>query len=130
MDDKAYVAYKNRGMNQQVPRNLSPKDLHSWLLRESSKPLLVDVREEQELAIAPFPSEVVHLPLSQASFWIEELPEKLLRNKPVVVICHAGIRSWNFATWLLEQGWEVEVWNLEGGIDAWSVNVDPTLPRY
>ena len=47
-----------------------------------------------------------------------------------MVLCHAGIRSWQFASWLLEtQGLE-RVWNLEGGIDAWSVAVDPSVPRY
>ena len=34
------------------------------------------------------------------------------------------------SSWLIEQGREGEVWNLEGGIDAWSVQVDPSVPRY
>ena len=117
-------------MNQQNPRNLSPNDLHSWLLKKSATPLVIDVREDEELDIAPFPAEVLHLPLSKATVWIKTLPKKLLLSQKVVVICHSGIRSWNFATWLLEQGWVFEVWNLEGGIDAWSVKVDPTVPRY
>ena len=117
-------------MSQQIPRNLSPNDLHGWLVKKSAQPLLVDVREEQELAIAPFPAEVLHLPLSEASIWIKKLPNELLTRQSVVVICHSGIRSWNFATWLIEQGWGYEVWNLEGGIDAWSVDIDPSVPRY
>ena len=117
-------------MKQQNPRNLSPNDLYGWLLTKSAKPLLIDVREDQELAIAPFPAEVLHLPLSEATVWIKKLPKELLNSQKVVVICHSGIRSWNFATWLLEQGWGCEVWNLEGGIDAWSVKVDQNVPRY
>jgi rhodanese-related sulfurtransferase len=47
-----------------------------------------------------------------------------------VVLCHAGVRSHHFGLWLLDQGWGLEVWNLEGGIDAWSTQVDDTVPRY
>jgi rhodanese-related sulfurtransferase len=47
-----------------------------------------------------------------------------------VVLCHAGIRSLHFGLWLLEQNPNRDVWNLEGGIDAWSVEVDPTVARY
>ena len=117
-------------MNKQIPRNLSPHDLQGWLQKESPNPVLIDVREENELAMAPFPAQVLHLPLSESSIWIETLPEKLKTSNPVVVICHSGIPSWNFATWLIDQGWGCDVWNLEGGIDAWSVLVDPTVPRY
>ena len=46
------------------------------------------------------------------------------------MICHAGVRSLHFGLWLLEQRQTLEVWNLEGGIDAWSVQVDPKVPRY
>ena len=121
---------QNGDMTQQIPRNISPNQLHSWLQNQTDELLLVDVREDQELVIAPFPCEVIHLPLSKASLWVEELSELLEKTQPVVVICHSGIRSWNFATWLIEEGWDQEVWNLEGGIDAWSANVDPTVPRY
>ncbi len=105
-------------------------DLQAWLVQKSPKPLLIDVREAQEIDIAPFPAEVIHWPLSQFSGWINEVPERLVPSQSVVVICHSGIRSWNFAVWLIEQGCGCEVWNLEGGIDAWSVNVDSTVPRY
>ena len=117
-------------MNQKLPRNISRQELHALLQQKPSELVLVDVREGQELAIAPFPAQVLHLPLSKASIWIQELPLKLMNTKSIVVICHSGVRSWDFATWLIEQGWGHEVWNLEGGIDAWSVDVDSTVPRY
>jgi rhodanese-related sulfurtransferase len=47
-----------------------------------------------------------------------------------VVICHAGVRSWHFGCWLLSRDPHRSVWNLSGGIDAWSVTVDPRVPRY
>ena len=51
-------------------------------------------------------------------------------ERDVVVLCHAGVRSWQFGCWLLAQQPALTVWNLEGGIDAWSVQVDPGVPRY
>ena len=117
-------------MNTQLPRNISPLNLNSWLLKDSQKPLLIDVREDQELILAPFPAEVMHLPLSQSEFWIKTLPKTLPKTQSLVVLCHSGIRSWNFGQWLLEQGFSEDVWNLEGGIDAWSLKVDPKIPRY
>ena len=112
------------------PKNLSAKDLYDWLQKDSRRPVLIDVREESELAIAAFPFEVVHLPLSQAEQWVENLSDLIPKNLPIVVICHSGIRSWNFGIWLLEQGITKRVWNLVGGIDAWSTDVDQSVPRY
>ena len=117
-------------MNQPTPTPISAKDLHCWLTDSPSLPICVDVREDQELELAPFPADVLHLPLSRSSDWMETLPQLLPNDRPVVVICHAGIRSWNFGTWLLEQEIGYQVWNLEGGIDAWSINVDSSVPRY
>jgi len=117
-------------MNQQIPRTISPKELNAWIAKGFPQVLLIDVREDQELVIAPFPSPVIHFPLSKASMWAKELADTLLKRQSIVVICHSGIRSWNFGTWLIEQGCAEEIWNLEGGIDAWSVDVDATVPRY
>ena len=69
-------------------------------------------------------------PLSRSQEWLGVLQQRLLPEQPLVVLCHAGIRSHHFGLWLMEQNWGLEVWNLEGGIDAWSVQVDPTVPRY
>ncbi len=72
----------------------------------------------------------MHLPLSNHSLWINSLHDKLVQKDVVVVMCHSGIRSWNFGTWLIEQDWNLDVWNLEGGIDAWSTEIDNSVPRY
>ena len=112
-----------------IPKPLKARELETWLSQNADL-TLVDVREEQELAIAPFPHPVKHLPLSEAQNWMGTLNQLLPPAGPVVVLCHAGIRSWNFGCWLLEQQPAREVWNLEGGIDAWSVMVDPAVPRY
>jgi rhodanese-related sulfurtransferase len=91
---------------------------------------LVDVREDQELTWARLPHPVLHLPLSRSQEWLADLEQRLERDRPVAVLCHAGVRSWQFACWLIEQQGYGEVWNLQGGIDAWSVEVDPSVPRY
>ena len=91
---------------------------------------LVDVREAMELDLARLQQPVIHLPLSQSESWIEQISSLINRDQPVVVLCHAGIRSWQFACWLMEaQGYD-QVLNLQGGIDAWSVSADPMVPRY
>ena len=48
-------------MNQNNPKEISAEELNRWLQNDSSKPLLVDVREKQELLIAPFPEKVLNL---------------------------------------------------------------------
>ena len=96
----------------------------------SNKPFIVDVREDNELAIATFTFPVLHLPLSNASQWIGKIAELLPNDQPILVVCHSGVRSLNFGIWLLEQGIIQSVWNLDGGIDAWSVNIDSDIPRY
>ena len=116
-------------MTPSSPQSISAKDLHAWLASGSALQL-VDVREHSELEIAPFPGQVEHLPLSDSNLWLSDLPARLTTSNPIVVICHAGIRSRNFGCWLLEQAADYDVWNLEGGIHAWSVEVDPSVPRY
>ena len=118
-------------MDQKVPLNITPKDLSKILEDDSSeKPLIVDVREDNEISLASFSYSVLHLPLSKAANWSSKIGELLPNDKPIVVICHAGVRSLSFGVWLLEQGVTTSVWNLVGGIDAWSIDVDQSVPRY
>ena len=118
-------------MNQNIPLKISPKELNKILEGDSSdKPLIVDVREDNEIAIASFSFSVLHLPLSKAANWSVKITELLPRDQPIVVVCHAGVRSLNFGIWLLEQRIVKSVWNLVGGIDAWSTDVDQSVPRY
>jgi len=78
------------------------------------------VAERAALGIPP-------LPLSRSQEWIERIGTLLDRDRDVVVLCHAGIRSWQFACWLMEaQGYE-RVWNLHGGIDAWKKAGQPLV---
>jgi rhodanese-related sulfurtransferase len=98
--------------------------------REGSGIQLIDVREDEELAMARLPLPVLHLPLSRSAEWMEQLDALLDASRPVAVFCHAGVRSWHFGCWLMQQKGFPQVWNLQGGIDAWSVEVDRSVPRY
>ncbi len=98
--------------------------------REGGGIQLVDVREDEELSLARLPHAVVHLPLSRSADWMTHIDDLLDPSRPVAVFCHAGVRSWHFGCWLMQEKAFPEVWNLQGGIDAWSVEVDRSVPRY
>jgi len=86
--------------------------------------LLIDVREPEEIAVAALPAARVY-PLSRAEEWIDSLP----MDRPLVIFCHHGIRSMHVARVLVDRGYR-NITNLAGGIDLWSAQVDPSVPRY
>ncbi len=87
---------------------------------------LLDVRQPEEVAIARLPSSR-HIPLHLLGDRWEELED--WREDNIVVYCHHGIRSWHATQWLHKMGFH-KARNLIGGINAWSVEVDPATPRY
>jgi rhodanese-related sulfurtransferase len=112
-----------------TPTPIHPQELQRRLTAGEAIQL-VDVREEAELELARLPHPVLHLPLSRSQEWLSDLEQRLDRDRPIAVVCHAGIRSWQFGAWLIEQQGYGQVWNVQGGIDAWSLQVDPNVPRY
>jgi rhodanese-related sulfurtransferase len=86
---------------------------------------LLDVREDWELEKAPVPTEIVHIPMGEISDRLSELDPK----KETVVICRSGGRSAQVAQYLERQGFG-KVFNLSGGILAWSRVIDPRIPQY
>jgi rhodanese-related sulfurtransferase len=82
------------------------------------------VREPWEWAICALEGSIL-VPLGRLPAHVDELP----RDRPLVVICHHGIRSAHAVTWLRAQGFDKAV-NLTGGIDAWSRRINPTMRRY
>ena len=102
--------------------SITPVELKKML--ESKIPLtLLDVREEVEYQIANIGGTLI--PLSRLSASLHELD----KDTPIVVICHHGIRSANAQSYLISIGFS-NVINLEGGIDRWSLDVEPALHRY
>jgi adenylyltransferase/sulfurtransferase len=86
---------------------------------------LVDVREQNEYDIARIEGAEL-LPLSRAQEWIETLPA----DQEIVFFCHIGGRSQQVASYLANQRGFTNVANMLGGIDDWSLRIDPTVPRY
>lgn len=86
--------------------------------------VLLDVREPWEHALSHIEGAML-IPM-------QELPGRLgaiEEARDVVVFCHSGIRSMNAAAWLRDQGIE-SVRSMNGGIDRWSLEIDPGVPRY
>jgi rhodanese-related sulfurtransferase len=93
---------------------------------------LLDVREPEETAYCkidvPPTAQLLIIPMREVPGHLDEINEALGRG-PLVVYCHHGVRSLAVAEWLCERQ-TGEISNLSGGIDAWSVEVDPRVPRY
>ncbi len=88
---------------------------------------LIDVREPQEYAIARIEGGEL-IPMRQVPGELQGLEAKA-DEAPLIVFCHHGVRSLNVVNWLRAQGLE-SCQSMAGGIEAWSVVVDPAVPRY
>jgi rhodanese-related sulfurtransferase len=86
---------------------------------------LLDVREDWETALAPAPADIVHIPMGQIADRLGELNP----SQETVVICRSGGRSMQVADFLSTKGFS-SVYNLSGGILAWSRDLDPRIPQY
>lgn len=110
--------------SQEADRGLqmSARELEAEL--KSGKVKLVDVRTAEERALVHMDNDL---------FATEELAHEILnqwpKDTPIVLYCHHGERSLEAAKYLSSQGF-AQVKSLQGGIDAWSQEVDSLLPRY
>jgi rhodanese-related sulfurtransferase len=96
------------------------------LLGSTRRVRLVDCREPDEFAICKIEG-AEPVPLSAFAL---EAPVKLADpDATILIYCHHGMRSARAADWLSQRGYS-DVRSLRGGIDAWSVEIDPGVPRY
>jgi adenylyltransferase/sulfurtransferase len=102
---------------------ITPRELKERL-DKGEKIFLLDVREPWEHSLAKIDGSVL-IPLGT----IPQSLDKLDHDAEIVAYCHHGMRSGDAAAFLLQQGFK-DVKNLIGGIDAWSIQVDPNVPRY
>jgi rhodanese-related sulfurtransferase len=104
---------------------ITPRDLAAQLQLKAASLILLDVREPWEFATAQI--------AGSKSMPMGEIPSRAFQELDpeahIVTVCHAGVRSLNVAMWMRNQGFE-KVQSLAGGIDAWSREIDPTVPRY
>jgi adenylyltransferase/sulfurtransferase len=105
-------------------QNLTPTQVKEKLDRGETF-RLIDVREPQEHAVAHIDGAEL-LPLSRAQEWLETLSP----DEEIVIFCHIGGRSQQVASHLANQRGFTKVANMIGGIDDWSLLIDPNVPRY
>jgi molybdopterin/thiamine biosynthesis adenylyltransferase/rhodanese-related sulfurtransferase len=86
--------------------------------------VLVDVREPNEYEIARIPDSIL-IPLNS----LPERMSELDSSREIVLSCHTGVRSMRALEFLYQSGFR-KLKNLRGGIEAWSRQVDPSVPRY
>ncbi|MCU0932057.1 MAG: rhodanese-like domain-containing protein [Serpentinimonas sp.] len=119
---------------------IQPAQVKSWLQSSATEagtgepsqpaalPLLLDVREPWEFqtaSVTPDGYTMAQMPMRSIPARLQELdPEQ-----PIACLCHHGARSAQVAHYLAQQGFS-RVANVEGGIEAWSLQVDPSVPRY
>jgi molybdopterin/thiamine biosynthesis adenylyltransferase/rhodanese-related sulfurtransferase len=101
-----------------TPTELKAKLAAGWT------PWVLDVREPWEYSTARIAGATL-IPLGELAQRVDEVP----RDVDIVVYCHHGMRSARAVATLRHAGWSRAI-NLTGGIDRWSIDADPTVPRY
>lgn len=114
--------------------SIHPAQFDDWLRQcgtdsPGARPLLLDVREPWELKTASVRSqdgfELLHMPMRSVPARFLELD----RDQPIACLCHHGARSAQVVHFLMNNGF-TRVVNVHGGINAWSAERDPSVPRY
>ncbi len=113
--------------------HVRPAQLPAWFAQapqgsDNARPLVLDVREPWELQTASVRAdgfELVAIPMGELARRLAELDPA----RPVACLCHHGVRSLRVAAFLAQQGFG-RLANITGGIDAWSQESDPGVPRY
>jgi rhodanese-related sulfurtransferase len=117
----------NDSLNSPIA-HISVEELASRIANEPDQLQLIDVREPEELAIAQLEG-FINLPLSQYGEWAEQIHVRFDPSAETIVLCHHGVRSAQMCYWLQQQGF-THVKNVTGGIEAYAITVDATIPRY
>ncbi|KAJ1292495.1 hypothetical protein BS78_02G395700 [Paspalum vaginatum] len=116
--------------DQCVLQDIDPEELHKKMQDPSflEEAQLIDVREPDEVAKASLPGFKV-LPLRQFGTWGPVMTDEFNPQKDTYVLCHHGMRSMQVAKWLQSQGFK-KVYNVTGGIHAYAVKADSSVPTY
>ncbi len=113
--------------DRSIPQ-ISVEELATRLAEKDPALQLIDVREPQEVAIARIEGFEV-LSLSEFAQWADQIKTRFNPETETLVMCHHGVRSAQMCQWLRNVGF-TNVKNISGGIDAYSLLVDPTILRY
>lgn len=107
-----------------APLEISVAETKRLLDTQPDRVLLIDVREPHELEICRIPG-AQSIPMRQIPENVGALP----KDKRLLIHCHHGGRSLRVTQYLRANGYE-SVSNVAGGIEAWSLEIDPSVPRY
>ncbi len=112
--------------NRRMPMTMKSITVHQLkkMMDEQQKFQLIDCREEDEYEFCTIGGELI--PVGE----IEENVEKISRDIPVIVYCHTGMRSARVVAHLQRYHGFPNLFNLTGGIHAWSREIDPSVPQY
>ena len=110
---------------EKLPLEIDPKQVKASL-DAGEEFVLLDCRETEEHARASIATATL-LPMSEIQQRVAELEPQ--RDQHIVVHCHLGGRSLQVVHWLRDQGF-ARAQSMAGGIDAWSEEIDPSVPRY
>lgn len=110
-------------------QQIRPAQFQEWLAQHAGEqPLVLDVREPWEVqtaSVTPDGFELLNIPMQQIPAQLNQLDE----DRPIACLCHHGMRSLHVASFLEQNGY-TNITNLTGGIDLWSAERDPSVPRY
>jgi rhodanese-related sulfurtransferase len=107
-----------------LPIEITPEEVKS-LMKGGTALRLIDVREPQEHAICHIEGARL-IPMQTVPQHLQELDDD---GDRIIVFCHHGVRSLSVVDWLRRQGVE-NCQSMSGGIDLWSLQIDPAVPRY
>lgn len=108
------------------PIEIEPLDVRGLPTPGDGDWLLLDCRTAEEHATARITGALL-IPMQELAARVAEI--EAWREKAVVVHCHHGVRSLRVAHWLRERGFS-RARSMRGGIEAWSLEIDPSVPRY
>ncbi|WP_420322051.1 molybdopterin-synthase adenylyltransferase MoeB [Flagellimonas sp.] len=123
IDYEAFCGYPEKEVNKDVSNEISVAGL-SNLLKSKEDFFLLDVREPFEHDICNIPKAVL-IPIGETIHSLSKIP----KDKKVVVMCHHGGRSKIIVDYLMGAGYQ-NVYNLEGGIDRYALEIDEDMERY
>ncbi len=109
-----------------LPLEITPREVQRRL-QAGEKLALIDVREPGEFQLARIPNAEL-IPMRTVPAELSRLDSQA-EESPLIVFCHHGVRSLNVVHWLREQGVEACL-SMAGGIERWSLEIDPAVPRY
>lgn len=105
---------------------ITPQQTQDLMQSRPDAVLLIDCRTDKERAIATIPG-AVHIPMNQTADRLGEVEDANAEH--VIVHCHHGVRSLQVVSFLRKAGIETAR-SMAGGIERWSIEVDPKVPRY